>query len=401
MSPLSAFENTLASGRDWQRDLYIHFHQNPELSMQEEETAARIERELADMGLETQRIGTTGVVAVIENGQGPVLLSRADIDALPVTEQTGLEYASQRDGVMHACGHDFHMTSLLGAVRALLAHREAWSGTLIALFQPGEETAEGAQAMVDDDLVSKIPKPDVAVAQHVLPGEAGVIGVATGPILSQGDSMRVTIYGKGSHGSMPHLAIDPVVIASSIVVRLQSVVSRVVAPSDFSVVTVGAINAGTKSNIIPDTAELMLNLRHYDPEVRTAVLAAVERIIRAECEASGCEQEPDIEYYDQFPLTHNSGEVTDVLRAAFTNAFGEERVFTQPPATASEDFSRIPDAFGIPYSYWTVGGFEKGSPMPGNHSPFFGPVLQPTLDAMTQAQVVAALAVLGRPSEPR
>ena len=394
MSLITPFESALTERTDLE-ELYKHFHRHPELSMQEERTAERIEQELRALGLQPQRIGG-GVVAVIENGDGPVVLTRADFDALPVTEDTGLEYSSEADGVMHACGHDFHTTALIGAARDLVDDRDSWSGTVIALFQPGEETAEGAAAMVADGLADAVPAPDVALAQHVMPAKAGHIGTAVGPILSQGDSVKVTIHGKGSHGSMPHLAIDPVVIASSIVVRLQSIVGREVPPNEFSVVTVGAINSGTKSNIIPDSAQLLLNLRHYEPAVRDRVVASLERIIRAECEAGGCEKDPEIEFYDQFPLTTNDEDPTRVVTDAFIAEFGEEKVGTQVPVTASEDFSRIPDALGAPYTYWTVGGFEEPDGAPANHSPFFAPVLQPTLDVMVQAQITAVRAFVGK-----
>lgn len=316
--------------------------------------------------------------------------------------------SSQIDGAMHACGHDMHVATLLGAVEVLATNKDSWSGTYIGLFQPAEETAQGAQAMLDDGLVDKIPTPEVALSQHVMPTEAGTIGTSAGPILSAGDSLKIIVYGRGAHGSMPHNAVDPVVLASSIVMRLQTIVSRETKPGEFAVVTVGALNAGSKSNIIADRAELLLNLRTYDPELRQRIMAAIERIVRAECEASGSPQEPEFEYYDQFPLTHNDPTVNEKVTEAFTQFFGSEAVYETKPYTASEDFSRIPDAFDIPYAYWFIGSvapekyrraLEQGTlseDIPANHSPFFAPEIDPTLEIGVQTQVVAALAYLAQ-----
>ena len=264
----------LDAATGWQEDLYRHLHRNPELSMQEVETAAEIDRRLTSYGYQVQRIGG-GVVGVLENGAGPTVLFRADIDALPVDEATDLPYASEVPGVMHACGHDFHIVAGLGAASLLADAREHWSGTYIALFQPGEETAEGARAMVADGLVDKVPTPDVAFGQHVLTvPAAGEVGTVAGPVLSTAASLRITVHGKGSHGSMPHLGVDPVLLASSIVTRLQGIVAREISPSEFGVVTVGSLHAGSSANIIPDRAEMRLNIRAYDPEIRDRLLAS-------------------------------------------------------------------------------------------------------------------------------
>ena len=239
------------------------------------------------------------------------------------------------------------MTCMWPRCWALAAHQEAWSGTFIALFQPGEEIAAGARSMVDDGLTEKVPAPEVVLGQHVMTHEAGTIGTKAGPILSAGDSIEITLHGSGAHGSMPHLSVDPVVLASTIVMRLQTVVSREIPPSSFAVLTVGSIQAGSKSNIIPATATLLLNMRTYDEDVRSTMITALERIVRGECEAAGCPQEPEFRYYDQYPLTDNdddvSAKVTEALRAQFGDA-----VFEQSPQTASEDFSIVPSAFGVP-----------------------------------------------------
>lgn len=399
---------TLDQELPWQRELYKDLHRNPELSSEEHRTAGVIEGRLKEFGYDVQRIGGTGVVGVLANGPGSTVLARADIDALPVTEATGLDYSSALAGVMHACGHDMHIAALLGAAKLLADHSEAWSGTYVALFQPAEETAAGAQAMIDDGLVDKLPHPDLALAQHVMPQEAGKIGTTPGPVLSAGDSLKITVHGRGAHGSMPHTSVDPVVLAASIVLRLQTIVSRETRPGEFAVVTIGALNAGTKSNIIPDRAELLLNLRTYDLALRERIIASIERIVRGECAAAGSPRNPEFEYYDQFPLTDNDAGTTARVTGAFTEHFGAEAVFHVSPVTASEDFSRLPDAFGVPYTYWTVGSVppetyrhavENGTvakDIPANHSPFFAPVIDPTLAVSTQAHVVAALAYLSK-----
>lgn len=389
----------------WQEELYVHLHQNPELSMQETETAAEITRRLEAFGYQTQQIGG-GVVGVLENGPGPVVLFRADIDGLPVAEATGLPYASTKTvtdaagntvPVMHACGHDMHIAAALGAASLLADHKDAWSGTYLALFQPAEETAAGARSMVDDGLVTKVPKPDVALGQHVLAvPEAGMVGTTAGPMLSTGACIRVKVFGKGSHGSMPHLGVDPVVLASAIVMRLQTIVAREIAPSQFGVVTVGSLQAGTKANIIPADATLLLNIRAYDDAVRETLLAAIERIVKAECEVAGSPQPPEIELYESYPLTDNDKDVNDKVTAAFVEYFGQDRVKPLAPIPASEDFSVIPTAFGVPYNYWGFGGFTADQTVVANHNPGFGPAMQPSLRTGTEAAVAGALAYLGK-----
>lgn len=381
--------------RNWQEDLYQDLHQYPELSMEEVRTRQVIADQLESFGYQPQHIGG-GVVGTMENGSGPGVLFRADFDGLPVTEATGLPYASKNEGKMHACGHDLHVSCALGVARLLAENLRLWSGTYVALFQPGEETAQGAKSMVDAGLVEMIPRPDVALGQHVMPQPVGIVETAAGPVFSQADSIRITVFGKGSHGSMPHLGVDPVVLAAAIVMRLQGVVSREISPADFGVVTVGSLQAGTKSNIIPDHAELLLNLRTYDSEVRGTLITAIERIVRAECEASGSPKSPVFEYFDQFPLTNNDPQVTKIVTEAFTRYFGEDRVMKMDPVTASEDFSNIPNAFGTPYCYWGLGGFESAKDIVPNHNPRFAPVMQPTLQIGTEAAVTAVMAYLGK-----
>lgn len=336
-----SFLDSIGSQLDWQREVYKDLHRDPEVSFDEHKIADRIAAELTVLGLDVSRIGEIGRVAVIENAEGPTVLARADIDALPVTEDTGLDFASEVDGIMHACGHDMHAAALLGAVRLLNENRDAWSGTYIALFQPAEENAAGAKAMIDDGLTSKIPAPDVALAQHVMPMPAGKIYTSAGPVMSAGDSVEITVFGRGAHGSMPHLSVDTVVLAAAIVLRLQTIVSRETEPGEFVVVTVGASNAGPKSNIIPDRAELLLNVRTYDTAVRKRVIASIERIIRGECDAAGTPKEPTFEYFDQFPLTVNSEAVNDTITEAVQEA---------TPATASDrglSYESFPCGSGI------------------------------------------------------
>ncbi len=395
--------------------LYRGLHAHPELSFAEHQTADRMAELLRVTGFEVTRgLGGTGVVGVLRNGPGPTVLFRADMDALPVVEETGLDYAStqlgmqdgKEVGVMHACGHDMHMTWLIGATRLLAEHLDAWSGTLIALFQPAEETAGGAAAMVADGLAEAIPRPDVALGQHLMPLSAGVVSVHAGPAMAAADSIRVRVFGRGGHGSMPQSAIDPVVLASAIVLRLQTIVGRELAPGTPAVVTVGALHAGSKSNVIADHADLLVNVRTFDEEVRGHVLTSIERIITAECEASQSPKPPTFEYYDRFPLTVNDPALTYELRTVFTDFLGQAPI-DLGPSSGSEDFSLIPDAFGAPYCYWYVGGTDPDAfaaaaaagrvmiDIPVNHSPRMAPVIQPTLDVGVRAAVAALCRYLG------
>lgn len=381
---------------EWQEVLYKDLHQHPELSMAEERTRGVIAEKLREFpGVEVLELGG-GIVGILRNGAGATVLERADFDALPIVEDTGLEYAATGEA-MHACGHDAHVTGLLGATEALAKATDAWSGTFIALFQPGEETAEGAQSMVEAGLTDKIPTPDVALGQHIFIDEdapAGTVLIAPGPVLSTATSLTVTVFGHGSHGSMPHLSVDPVVLASSIVMRLQTVVSREVDPHEFAVLTVGAVQAGTKANIIPDSATLRINIRAYDENIRAQIVEAIHRIIEAECQAAMSPREPEFVQSDNYPLTVNDKDATEKVRAQLIDVLGGDSVLDMEPWTASEDFSRIPDAFGAPYCFWGFGGRTDGASIP-NHNPRFAPELQPTLNTATQALIAAAYAYLG------
>jgi amidohydrolase len=414
-SPTASVLAGLAEARSWQEDFYRNLHQHPELSHQEKQTAATVAERLRDCGYDVhEQVGGTGVVALLRNGDGPTVLLRADMDALPVTEQTGLPYAStatatDQNGdevpVMHACGHDVHVTCLLGAAVLLAGATSQWAGTVVAVFQPAEELGDGADRMVKDGLADLVGNVDVALAQHVLPFASGQVATRSGPVLSAADSMRITVYGRGAHGSMPQASVDPVVLAAMIIIRLQTVVAREVAPTEPAVLTVGSVRAGTKSNVIGDHAVLELNIRSYDDQTRTSILDAVRRIVTAECQASGSPRDPDIELFDRFPPTDNDSAATDKVRAAFDVYFAD-RAQTLPLQTASEDFSDIPNALKIPYSYWGIGGIDADTyhaaeaagrisqDIPTNHSASFAPVLQPTLDTGTEALVTAALAWL-------
>ena len=404
--------------RSWQEDFYRDLHQNPELSHQEHRTAAAVADRLGQAGFEvTTGVGGTGVVGVLRNGAGPTVLLRADMDALPVREDTGLPYAStamatrESDGtevpVMHACGHDMHTACLLGAAHLLAAGEKHWGGTLVTVFQPAEETIDGARGMVADGLAELTGPVDVALGQHVAPLPAGRLAAIPGPAFAAADCVKVTVHGRGGHASTPQACIDPVVIAAAIVMRLQTVVAREIAPGEPAVLTVGSIIAGTKANIIPETAELQINIRSYSEATRTALLEAIRRIAAAECAASNAPREPDFEYFDQAPLTDNDTGVTETVRQAFTGFLGEQVMIAPPRVLGSEDFSEIAKGVGAPYSFWLFGGTDPqtysaaeaagrlDSEIPVNHSPRFAPVIQPTLDVGTAALVAAALAWLG------
>lgn len=395
--------------------LYKDVHAHPELSMQETRTAALAAEGLRKAGYEvTTGVGKTGVVGLLRNGEGPTVMLRADMDALPIQEATGLSYASKvtatdADGksvpVGHMCGHDMHVTWLTGAAVLLAQARDHWRGTLMVVFQPGEETAQGAQAMIDDNLLARFPRPVVVLGQHVMLGAAGDIAGSAGPITSAADSLQIRFFGRGAHGSMPQASVDPVIMAAATVLRLQTVVSREVAATEAAVVTVGVLQAGTKENVIPDEAIIKLNVRTFDDGVRERVLAAIERIVNAEAQASGAPRRPEITPMDQYPLNSNDEAASHRVAEAFRAHFSPARVHHTGPAPASEDFGCFGTAWQIPSVFWFVGGADPETyakakaagtlnKLPVNHSPQFAPVIHPTLETGVEALVVAALAWL-------
>ncbi|WP_137991410.1 amidohydrolase [Streptomyces vilmorinianum] len=403
------------------RALYEDLHAHPELSFQEFRTAGIAAALLREQGWEvTEGVGGTGVVGVLANGEGPVVLLRADMDALPVREETGLPYASTTtatdpDGnevpVMHACGHDMHVACLLGATAQLAATRARWRGTVVAVFQPAEEVG-GAPAMIEDGFADRFPRADICLGQHVAAAPVGFVGTRPGPLMAASDSLKVRLFGRGGHGSMPETAVDPVVMAAAIVMRLQTVVAREVAAAQTAVVTVGSLHAGTKENIIPDTADLRINIRSTTPSVRERVLRAVERIIRAEAAASGAPKDPEIVPLTSFPVTVNDHDATRAVHTALSAALGEGHVFTLPSTlTGSEDFGTFGTALDVPSVFWHFGGadpalyrdidpadlLENGLPdtVPANHSPHFAPVPDPTLEIGVTALLAAAAHWLG------
>lgn len=389
---------------------YKEFHRSPELSMQETQTSATIRAKLEGLGLTTSIFGGTGVVAVIENGDGPVVGYRADIDGLPIVEDTGLDYASVAEGtlpdgattkVMHGCGHDTHITVGLYLARILVEHRDQWSGTVVMIFQPGEETGEGARAMLDDGIWDSIVKPEAIYGQHVWPGKAGHIYTAKGTAMAMSDCLRVTVKGKQAHGSQPESAIDPIVLGAYMITRLQSVVSREISGRDMAVVTVGTFHGGLKENIIPDSAEFKLNIRTFNEEVRAVVLQRVERIILAEALGSGA-PEPVIEEMYRFPRCYNDPDLTDGFLSAVGDELGEGQVHLEGPVTGSEDFGAFGDDIDVPYVYWFFGGYSpakfSGDEAPaGNHSPFFAPDdVETTLETGIRAGLSALLSKVGK-----
>ena len=383
-------------------DRYRDLHRHPELAFEEVRTAGIAEAALRAAGYDvTAGIGGTGVVGVLRNGDGPTVLVRADMDGLPVTEDTGLEYASTVDGRMHACGHDVHVSTLIGAAEQLAQGRADWSGTLVVLFQPAEEAGGGAQAMLDDGLYERVPVPDVVLGQHVGPAPAGALGAHAGPAFAGASSLDVTILGRGGHGSRPETTIDPIVLAAAIVMRLQTIVAREVSPQETAVVSIGRISAGTKNNIIPETASLGLTVRAFSEDVRSRVLLAIERIVRAEAAASGA-PEPRIQYAESFPVLVNDVDATERTNAAFRRAFGDASVLDPGALSGSEDVGLLATAAGAPLVYWILGGADAASwfraaeartldrDVPSNHSPHFAPVLEPTLSRGVEALVTAA-----------
>lgn len=398
--------------------LYLDLHQNPELSAHETQTAVKLAGRLRGLGYDvSEQVGGTGIVAILKNGNGPTVMLRTELDALPVEEKTGLPYASKmrtKDdaghevSVMHACGHDLHMASLLGSATILAHSKDTWHGTLMLIGQPAEETISGAKRMIDDGFLTRFPRPDVAVAMHV--GNtlsAGKVGITPGIYDTNADSLRITIYGKGGHGSAPHTSIDPIVIAARTILTLQTIPSREVKPGEMAVITVGFIQAGTKNNIIPDQAEMGLTVRTYKADVRKQLLAAITRMTKAEAAAAGAPREPLIERYEGTDAVYNDPALAQRLRGSLETELGKDNVVTEEPHTASEDFSYF-IAQGIPGFYFSLGGAEPekfaaakaaGTTLPSNHSSLFAPDVEPALHTGIAAEVAVLRNLLNGSTE--
>jgi amidohydrolase len=410
--------------------IYRDLHAHPELAFHENRTAGIVAHRLRDLGYDTTTgVGQTGVVGVLKNGAGPTVLLRADMDALPVRERTGLAYAStvvgpdgdgsdgsdgaDGDGkdvpIMHACGHDMHVTCLLGAAAALAADSASWRGTLLLVFQPAEEKGAGARAMIDDGLYDRFGVPAVVLGQHVSPLPAGLLGLRTGPAFAGADSLRIVLHGEGGHGSRPETTVDPIIMAAATVQRLQGIVSREVAATETAVVTIGALHAGAKENIIPDEAELLLSVRTYNETTRAKTLAAIERIVRGEAITSGAPTDPEITLLGSFPPVVNDETASAQVTDAFARGLGQGLVMDPGLITGSEDVGLLATAAGAPCVYWLLGGADPAlfaqvtsiaeaeaiiRSLPSNHSPLYAPVIEPTLRTGITALTSAARAFL-------
>lgn len=393
--------------------IYEDLHRHPELGRQEHRTAGIVAGRLRALGYDVATgVGGTGVVGVLDRGRGGTVLLRADMDALPVLEDTGLPYASTATAtdangesvpVMHACGHDLHTTCLLGAAAAL-AEDNSWQGRLMLVFQPDEEGGGGAQAMVDDGIFARFGTPEVVLGQHVAPLPVGVLGVRPGAAFAASDALRITLHGRGGHGSRPEATVDPVVMGAALVQRLQTVVSREVAATETVVVTVGSFHAGVAPNVIPDSAVLGLSVRTTDEAVRVGVLAAIERMVRAEAAAADAPRPPEIEVLHTFPPVVNDAAASERVREAFSAA-GRWIVVDPGPVTGSEDVGILAAAAGAPCAYWLLGGADPAlfagaetleeirtgvADLPSNHSPRYAPLAAPALESGVAALVTAA-----------
>jgi amidohydrolase len=394
--------------------LYMDLHRNPELAFQETQTAAKLAARVRTLGFDvTTGVGRTGIVAVLRNGPGPTVMLRTELDALPVAEKTGLPFASQvvvtnssgqATPVMHACGHDIHMSAWAGTARMMAEHRDRWSGTLVMVGQPAEEGGGGAAAMLKDGLFTRFPKPDFALSLHdddTMP--AGTIGYHPGFFRAMSDGVTITVYGRGGHAAMPHNTIDPVVLASRIVVALQTIVARENNPVDPVVITVGSIHGGTQGNIIPDEVRLQLSVRTYTPDVRQRTLDAIRRIAKGEAMSAGATQEPKVEApaRGNAPV-YNDPALTLRLAAALKRGLGENSVIEMPQKMTSEDFAEYGLA-GVPSALLHIGAVEPaklaaakqtGVPVPAPHSPEWAPDREPTLKGAIRAESGALLELL-------
>ena len=396
--------------------LYMDLHRHPELSLHEVNTAAKLAARLRELGYDvTEKVGGTGVVGILRNGAGPTVMLRTELDALPVEEKTGLAYASTvrtKDDaghdvpVMHACGHDIHMAAWVGTATIMAHSKSEWHGTLVLIAQPAEERGLGAKNMIADGLFTRFPKPDIRVALHTtnsLP--AGEVGFTPEYAASNADTVNITIYGKGGHGASPESTVDPIVIAARVVLTLQTIVSRETKPGDPAVITVGYIQGGTKSNIIPDEVHLGLTVRSYTPDVRKHLLAAIERVAKAEAQAADAPKAPLVQVVESTDSLYNDPKLAERLSRALTQVLGAGRVQKEPPIMASEDYSYFVEA-GVPSFYFWLGVADpekfkeakaSGVHLPSNHSPFFAPDMEPSLKTAIESEV-AVLRSLMAPS---
>ncbi|MDR3748413.1 MAG: amidohydrolase [Acidobacteriota bacterium] len=411
-APLSAEVNSLYPKI---HALYVDLHEHPELSGHEVMTAATIAVQLRALGYEvTEKVGKTGVVAILRNGAGPTVMLRAELDALPVEEKTGLPYASkvttENDAgvtvpVMHACGHDIHMAALVGTAEIMANTKDQWRGTLMLIGQPAEETVGGASGMLADGLFTRFPKPDYAVALHTTNNLlAGKVGISPEYALSNADTVNVTIYGRGGHGARPETTVDPIVMAAKTILSLQTIVSRETKPGDPAVITVGYIRGGTKNNIIPDEVHLGLTVRSFTPEVRKHLLAAIQRVAKAEAEAANAPKPPLVQVTESTDALYNDPKLADRLGRVLSQALGTGNFEKSPPEMASEDFSAYVEA-GVPSFYFRLGVADpakfkeseaSGVPLPSNHSPFFSPDVEPSLKTAVEAEVVVLRDLMGK-----
>ncbi|MBO9510793.1 amidohydrolase [Erythrobacter sp. A6_0] len=403
-------------------ELYRDLHANPELSFEEHKTAAKLAKRMRDLGFEvTEGVGRTGVVSVMKNGDGPTVLLRADMDGLPVVEQTGLPFASKvtatpasgvTTGVMHACGHDTHMAGFIGAAQQLVDHKDQWQGTLVMVLQPAEELGLGALAMLEDGLYTRFPKPDYALAFHdaAAPAPAGTIGYTPGYALANVDSVDITVKGVGGHGAYPHTTVDPIVLASNMVMQFQTIVSRNSSPLDPAVITVGSFHSGAKHNIISDEAKLQLTVRSYSDESRTLLLDGIRRVARGAAMTAGLPEEliPVVTVEDPYtPSTFNDPDFTQARAAAFRERFGEERVMEWPAVMGGEDFSQFRRAAPDDVEsmiFWISGTpapmlqalREDGTPLPSLHSPYWAPDAEAVIATGAEALAGAAMDLMPR-----
>lgn len=404
--PLESFET-----------VYKDIHQNPELGTQESMTSGIAAKHLRDAGYTVvERIGGYGLVGILENGQGPTIMCRADMDALPIREETGIDWISRAESidtdgekkpVMHACGHDMHVTSMMATSTLLAQAKSEWKGTLLILFQPDEEHGAGAQAMLDDGLYNRVPKPDVVLGQHISSIKTGTVRIRPGVFMAAADTLKVTVFGKGAHGARPQDSIDPIVLAASIILRLQTVVAREIAPSDVASVTCASIHGGKAHNVIPYEVEFFLNIRTLNAKVREQVIGAVKRIIKGEAVASGVRKEPTIETVNTFPLTVNDEYTAHKIDAIFKSFFGQENVKECPVLVASEDFSLLATSIGVPSAFWNFGCIDTKiwdeyqrtndkELIPQPHQNTFSPEVSMSLRTAVDAMSLVALQFLGK-----